>query len=106
MNLSPPSPTLAREKLINASALLVLLAIGGLALFGPSGLLAWSENSAQLDRNNEQLAELQAQRDVLRNRVELLDPSNVDPDLASELIRRDLNVAHQDEFLIDLEMPQ
>ena len=106
MNLPATRANLSKERLINAAALVALLAIGGLALMGPSGLLAWSENSAQLDRNQAQIAHLQAERDVLRNRVKLLDPNHVDADLASELIRRDLNVAHRDEYVIDLEMPQ
>ena len=34
--------------------------------------------------------------------VGLLDPRAVDPDLSTELLRRDLNVAHPDEYILDL----
>lgn len=94
-----------REKVGNAMALLVLILIGMLALMGPSGLLAWGDNASKLEAHEERIAQLQEERAVLENRVDLLDPDNVDPDYASELVRRDLNVAHQDDHVVELESP-
>lgn len=88
------------------AALGVLLLLGGLALAGPYGVLSWGENKALLEKRHEQIAMLTAQRDELRNRVALLDPAHVDPDLASELVRKDLNVAHPDEYVIQLDQPR
>ena len=34
---------------------------------------------------------------------DLLHPSHIDPDLAGELVRRNLNVAHPDEYVMDLD---
>ena len=92
-----------RERLVNAAALGALLSVGALALVGPSGVLAWGEDSARLERHGAQIAALQEREAELENRRALLDPANVDPDLASELVRRDLNVAHPDEYVIELE---
>ncbi|WP_340587641.1 FtsB family cell division protein [Erythrobacter alti] len=92
----------ARERVGNALALLLLILIGMLAFMGPSGLLAWSDNAAKLEAHEERIAALEEERAELANRVELLDPDNVDPDLSSELVRRDLGVAHQDEVVVDL----
>lgn len=92
-----------RDRLINLAALVALLAIGGLALIGPAGILAWSEDAALLEQHEARIAQLQQRRDRIANRVRLLDPDNVDPDLASELVRRNLNVAHPDEYVIELE---
>ncbi len=92
-----------RERLVNAAALGVLLTVGALALVGPSGVLAWGEDSSRLERHGAQIAALQQREAELENRRALLDPANVDPDLASELVRRDLNVAHPDEYVIELE---
>lgn len=50
-----------------------------------------------------QLSVLNERRDVLRHQVGLLDPDRADPDLVSELIRRNLNVVHPDEVIVDLE---
>jgi cell division protein FtsB len=47
-----------------------------------------------------ELVRLRAERDQLKNRVGLLDPRHVDPDLAGELMRRDLNVVHPDEVVM------
>ena len=85
------------------AALALLLLLGGLALMGPYGVLSWGENKAQLEKRQHRIAALTAERDELRNRVELLDPEHVDPDMASELVRKDLNVARPDEYLIQLD---
>ena len=98
MNAAPAR----REKLIQLMALGWLLVLGALALVGPYGLLSWGEQSALLDAREDQIAVLQEERGVLENRNDLLDPNNVDPDLASELVRENLNVAHRDEYVIDL----
>ncbi len=103
MNASTHQYRPVRDKVVNAIALGVLLLVAALALFGPSGILAWGEDSARLVQHRAQIAALQQREAELENRRELLDPANVDPDLASELVRRDLNVAHPDEYVIELD---
>ena len=93
----------ARDKLSRLGALGVLLVLSGLALAGPYGLLSWGENIALLEQRQDRIAALQAERDVLKNSVALLDPDNVDPDLSTELVRRNMNVAHPDEYVLELE---
>ena len=93
-------PRLPRETLTQSLALAALLLLGGVAIAGPSGLLAWSENNRLLAERKTELVQLAARRDELRNRVDLLDPRHADPDLVGELLRRDLNVAHPDEIVI------
>lgn len=95
-----------REKLTQLGALGVLLLLGGLALAGPSGLLAWGENVALLDQRQGRIAHLTAERDELKNRVALLDLNHADPDLVGELLRRNLNVVHPDEVVLELQPPQ
>ncbi len=81
-------------------ALACLLGMGGWVVAGPSGLLAWSENLRLLDQRHKEVAQLSAQRDELKNRVSLLDPRHADPDLAGELLRKNLNVVHPDEVVM------
>jgi cell division protein FtsB len=92
-----------RHRVTQAGALLLLLVLGGLAVAGPYGLLTWSENRAKLEQREQRIAELEARHAEYENLVERLDPENVDPDLASELVRRNLNVAHPDEYIIELD---
>lgn len=101
----PPNRSLLREKLAQFGALGYLLVLGGLALAGPYGLLAWSENRALLEKRETRIALLREERDNLVNRVELLNPERADPDLVSELMRENLNVAHPDEYIIELDRP-
>lgn len=91
---------LPKDSLAQTLALAALLLIGGLGIAGPSGILAWSENARLLDERNQELAQLTAERDQLKNRVDLLDPRKADPDLVGELLRSNLNVAHPDELVI------
>ncbi|WP_324827348.1 FtsB family cell division protein [Qipengyuania zhejiangensis] len=98
-----PFTAIHKAKATQHAALACLLAMGGIAIAGPSGLLAWSENLRLLDKRQAQLAEIEAQRDALANRVALLDPKNADPDMVGELLRSQLNVVHPDEVVIKLE---
>ena len=93
-------PRLPRETLTQTFALVALLVLAGVAVAGPSGVLAWSENSRVLKEREAELVQLTAKRDELRNRVDLLDPDHADPDLVGELLRKNLNVAHPDEIVI------
>lgn len=93
----------AREQMRQGLALVVLLCLTGLAIAGPTGLLAWSENSQALEQRKAQIAMLTEKRDALKNRVQLLDPKAADADLASELVRKNLGVLHADEVVITIE---
>ena len=80
-----------------------LLLLGGFAIAGPSGIISWSENQHLLKLRQQQVAELKLERDRLRNRVELLNPNHTDADLAGQLLRDRLNVAHPDEMVMLLD---
>ncbi len=94
---------LANKGMTQGVALICLLLLGGMALAGPSGLLAWSENNRVLAQHQKELTQLVIQRDELKNRVALLDPRHADPDLAGELLRSNLNVVHPDEMVMLLD---
>ena len=93
---------MAHERVTQALALFCLLAMGAWVLFGPSGLMAWSENNRLLGERQKELKLLTVQRDELKNRVALLDPNHVDPDLSGQLLRSQLNVVHPDEMVMML----
>lgn len=92
-----------KEQVRQGLALAGLLALTGFAIAGPSGLLAWSENSTKLEQHKAHIAQLAEKRDELKNRVDLLDPNAADPDLVGELLRREMNMVHPDEVVIVLE---
>lgn len=92
-----------RERLRQGLALFALLLLSALAIAGPTGLLAWSENAKLLEQRKAEIAQLQHERDALRNKVDRLNPDGADPDLVGELLRRNLNVVHPDEVVITLE---
>ncbi|MDN3645362.1 septum formation initiator family protein [Pontixanthobacter aestiaquae] len=93
---------LPKEQVTQGLALALLLLLMGLAIAGPSGLLAWGENSQLLEQRHAQIAALSEQRDALKNRVDLLHPDHADPDLVGEELRRNLNVVHPDEVVMTL----
>jgi len=94
--------TSPKERLTQGIALSMLLVLGGLAIAGPSGFLAWGENLRLLDQRRAEIAKLTHQRNELKQQVNLLDPNHADPDLSSELIRKNLNVLHPDEVVLIL----
>jgi cell division protein FtsB len=93
-------PKFVRDRAVQLGALGALLLMAGFVVAGPSGFIAWNENERLLNQQQEQITQLSAQREHLRNRVALLDPHHADPDLAGELLRSNLNVAHPDEMVM------
>lgn len=95
-----------KERLTRFAALGWLLLLGILALAGPYGVLSWGENLSLLEKRQQRIEALKQQRDELGNLVTRLDPDNVDPDLATELVRKNLNVAHPDEYVMEAPPPE
>lgn len=85
-----------------AIALLLLLSFAGYVVLGSNGVLAWGDYTRQLRQAQAELKTVREARAELRNRVDLLNPRRVDPDLSDELIRRQLGVIHHDEVIVPL----
>ncbi|KQM13032.1 septum formation initiator [Novosphingobium sp. Leaf2] len=96
------SATMPKHHLVQGLALAVLLLMGLWCVAGPSGLLAWGENQRLLEQRQAKLEDLKVERERLKNRVALLDPRKMDPDLAGELVRSHLNVARPDEMVMQI----
>jgi cell division protein FtsB len=86
-----------------ALALLVVGTFAGHAVAGQNGLFAWRGYSQQLETRKAELAALEAERDALRHKSALLDPRKADPDLADEMVRKDLGLVRADEVVIPLD---
>ena len=91
-----------RLALVPAAAFVVIAFFGGYALFGANGALAWGDYAKRLHERRGELAQLEAERVRLANRVALLDPRHADRDFADELTRRELGVVDKDEVIIRL----
>ena len=85
-----------------ALALIVVGNFAGYAVAGPNGLLAWGGYNRDLQARKMELAKLEAERQQLRHRSALLDPRKADPDIADELVRRDLGLVRPDEVIVPL----
>ena len=96
------NPGEIKSALMTGAALVVLLLIAAYALLGPTGVIAWTDYRQALNERTDELAGLEKERDALRNRQKLLDRANVDPDLAGELMRKELNVVAPDEVVVPL----
>ena len=94
---------LMRRAAMPALALIVVGNFAGYAVAGPNGLLAWGGYNRSLKERKVELAKVEAEREALRHRSALLDPRKADPDMADELVRRDLGLVRPDEVIIPLE---
>jgi cell division protein FtsB len=95
-------PALVKSIVGPGLALMALLAIAAYALLGPTGIIAWTDYRSALHERSAELAKLEKERDALRNRQRLLARDNVDPDLAGELMRKELNVVAPDEVVVPM----
>ena len=94
---------LIRRAALPALALVVVGTFAGHAVAGPNGLLAWGGYHRDLQERRIELASLEAERDRLRHRSALLNPKKADPDLADEMVRKDLGLIRPDEVILPLE---
>lgn len=102
MKKGKSSFALLRSAAPTAMMMLVIALFGGYAVIGNNGVLAWGDYSRQLEQSRDELARLEKEKAVLANRVALLDPKKANPDMADELIRRELGLAHPDEVIVPL----
>ena len=94
---------LIRRSAMPALALLIVGTFAGHAIAGPNGLLAWGGYHRALKERKAELVQLQQQAAQLRHHSALLDPRKADPDMADELVRKDLGLVRQDEVIVPLD---
>ncbi|MGN6374697.1 MAG: FtsB family cell division protein [Sphingomonas sp.] len=94
--------TLLRRTWMPAAMLIVMAFFGGYAVLGPNGVLAYGQYQRELAVRQGQYHALDQQRAKLKNRVALLDPKHVDPDMADELTRKELGVVGPNEVVVPL----
>jgi cell division protein FtsB len=94
---------LIRRAAMPALALIVVGTFAGHAIAGPNGILAWGGYHHALKERQAQLAQLDQERAQLRHHSALLDPRKADPDMADELVRKDLGLVRPDEVIIPLD---
>ena len=94
---------LIRRAALPAVGLLVIANFLGYAVMGDNGVLSWGDYRRMKAERAVQLAELEAEKARLSHRANLLDPRRADPDLAEELVRRDLGLVRPDEVIIEFE---
>ena len=94
---------LIRRVAMPALAVIVVGTFAGHAIAGPNGILAWGSYHRALQQRQTELGQLQQERAQLRHRSQLLDPRKADPDMADELVRKDLGLVRPDEVIIPLD---
>ena len=86
-----------------ALAVIVVGTFAGHAIAGPNGILAWGSYHRALVQRQAELAQIERQHAQLRHRSDLLDPKKADPDMADELVRKDLGLVRPDEVIVPLD---
>ena len=94
---------LVRRSAMPALALIIVGTFAGHAIAGPNGILAWGGYHRALQERKAELALIEAQRAQLKHHSDLLDPRKADPDMADELVRKDLGLVRPDEVIIPLD---
>jgi len=91
-----------RRAAIPALALIIVGTFAGHAIAGPNGILAWGGYHRALKDRQVELAQLKTESAQLKHRSQLLDPRKADPDMADELVRKDLGLVRSDEVIVPL----
>ena len=93
---------LIRRVALPALAVIVVGTFAGHAVAGQNGLLAWGGYHRALKERQAELVQLEQQKAELRHHSALLDPRKADPDMADELVRKDLGLVRPDEVIVPL----
>jgi cell division protein FtsB len=91
-----------RKAVWPAVGLTLMAFFGAYAVLGPNGMFAYGDYKRQLAKRERDYAVLDRRREVLKNRVALLNPDHANPDMVDEMVRKELNVAHPDEVIVPL----
>jgi cell division protein FtsB len=94
---------LIRRVAMPALAVIVVGTFAGHAIAGPNGILAWGSYHRALQQRQAELGQIEQERAQLRHRSQLLDPRKADPDMADELVRKDLGLVRPDEVIVPLD---
>jgi cell division protein FtsB len=94
---------LIRRVAMPALAVIVVGTFAGHAIAGPNGILAWGSYHRALKERQAELSQIETERAQLRHRSQLLDPKKADPDMADELVRKDLGLVRPDEVIVPLD---
>ncbi|MES2137153.1 MAG: septum formation initiator family protein [Pseudomonadota bacterium] len=94
---------LIRRAALSALAVIIVGTFAGHAIAGPNGILAWGGYHRALKERQAELVQLEQQQAQLRHRSKLLDPRKADPDMADELVRKDLGLVRPDEVIVPLD---
>ena len=92
-----------RRAALPAVCILLITYFVSHAIIGPTGALAWRDYQAQHRALEAQAAQVAERKAAIARQVKLLDPAGVDPDLADELVRENLNVVKPDEVIVTLD---
>jgi cell division protein FtsB len=94
---------LIRRVAMPALAVIVVGTFAGHAIAGPNGILAWGSYHRALQQRQTELAQIEREHAALRHRSDLLNPRKADPDIADELVRKDLGLVRPDEVIVPLD---
>ena len=92
-----------RRAALPALAILIIANFLGYAIMGANGILSWGDYRRQKSERLVQLADLNAEKVRLAHRAALLDPRRADPDLADELIRKELGLVAPNAVILPLD---
>jgi cell division protein FtsB len=93
---------LIRRVAMPALAVIVVGTFAGHAVAGENGILAWGSYHRALQQRQAELAQIEQQRAELKHRSDLLNPNKADPDMADELVRKNLGLVRPDEVIVPL----
>lgn len=94
---------LMRRAALPALGVLVIANFLGYAVLGDNGVLSWGDYRRLKAERSVQLTQLETEKARLAHRAGLLNPRNVDPDFAEELVRRELGLVRPDEVVIPID---
>lgn len=103
MDIRSDLPAYLRRAALPAVCILLIGYFVSHAISGPTGAMAWRDYRDERRALEAKAAMIAEEKSAIARQIKLLDPKGVDPDLADELVRQNLNVVKPDEVIVTLE---
>lgn len=88
---------LTKKQIINGILASVLLYFIFHAIYGERGILAYFNLNQKIEKAEEELENIKAERLEIEHKVKSLKPESLDPDMLDEQVRKNLGVAGKQE---------
>jgi cell division protein FtsB len=89
------------DHVVSLGCLTLLAYLAWQGFYSPRGYKYREQLHQRIEALAKQRDEIEGQRKLIETRVALMRPESIDPDMLDELVRKDLNMVHPSDVIVE-----